>query len=157
DHTSLPYSVFLGPNGAQFNAPQMYWKDIGNSVDTVYANTYIANRIYGRAIMPLGQSYNHPSNSELVRFPEEAVDYGASGLSWWDWQETPSSEWSALAAALSPLTSVTPNPGYSELQQGNRGDPVLWMQEHLASAVASQPTTGIFDATTTANLEQFHA
>ncbi len=157
DHTSLPYSVFLGPNGAQFNAPQMYWKDIGNTVDTVYANTYIANRIYGRPIMPLGQSYNHPANSELVRFREEAVDYGATGLSWWDWQETPSSEWSALAAPLSPLTSVTPNPGYSELEQGNRGDPVLWMQEHLASAVASQPTTGIFDATTTANLEQFQA
>jgi hypothetical protein len=157
DHASLPYSVFLGPNGAQFNAPQMYWKDIGNSVDTVYANTYIANRIYGRAIMPLGQSYNQPSNSELVRFREEAVDYGATGLSWWDWQETPSSEWSALVAPLSPLTSVTPNPGYSELEQGNRGDPVLWMQEHLASAVASQPTTGIFEATTTANLEQFQA
>jgi hypothetical protein len=29
-HTSFPYSVFLGPNGAQFNAPQMYWKAIGN-------------------------------------------------------------------------------------------------------------------------------
>jgi peptidoglycan hydrolase-like protein with peptidoglycan-binding domain len=157
DHTSLPYSVFLGPNGAQFNAPQMYWKDIANSVDTVYANTYIANRIYGRPIMPLGQTYNHPSNTELVRFREEAVDYGAAGLSWWDWQETPGAEWSALAAPLSPLTSVTPNPGYSELEQGNHGDSVLWMQEHLASAIQGQATTGIFDATTAANLKQFQA
>src|SRR5436305_7879366 len=24
-HPSEPYSVFLGPGGAQFNAPQMYW------------------------------------------------------------------------------------------------------------------------------------
>ena len=86
---SFPYSVFLGPNGAQFNAPQMYWKDIGNSVDTAYANTYISNRVYGRPIYPLGQTYSHPSNAELVRFREEAVDYGATGLSWWDWQETP--------------------------------------------------------------------
>src|SRR5277367_1326887 len=46
DHPSFPYSVFLGPNGAQFNAPQMYWRDIGNSVDTAYANTYISNRVY---------------------------------------------------------------------------------------------------------------
>lgn len=154
-HTSFPYSVFLGPNGAQFNAPQMYWKDIGTSVDTVYANTYIANRLYGRAIYPLGQTYNHPSSAELVRFREEAVDYGAAGISWWDWQETPASGWSALAAPLSPLSSVTPNPGYTELAQGSHGDPVLWMQEHLAAAIPGQATSGIFDASTTTNLEQF--
>jgi hypothetical protein len=155
DHTSFPYSVFLGPNGAQFNAPQMYWKDIGNSVDTAYANTYISNRVYGRPIYPLGQTYSHPSNEELVRFREEAIDYGATGISWWDWQETPASEWAALAEPLAPLTSVTPNPGYTELEQGNKGDPVLWMQEHLATAIPAQPTTGIFEATTAANLASF--
>jgi peptidoglycan hydrolase-like protein with peptidoglycan-binding domain len=155
DHTSFPYSVFLGPNGAQFNAPQMYWKDIGNSVDTAYANTYISNRVYARPIFPLGQTYNHPSSPELVRFREEAVDYGATGISWWDWQETPASGWTALAEPLVPLTSVTPNPGYTELAEGGRGDPVLWMQEHLASAIPGQGTTGIFDATTAANLAQF--
>jgi peptidoglycan hydrolase-like protein with peptidoglycan-binding domain len=157
DHTSFPYSVFLGPNGAQFNAPQMYWKDIGNSVDTAYANTYISNRVYGRPIFPLGQTYNHPSSAELVRFREEAIDYGAGGLSWWDWQETPASGWTALAEPLVPLTTVVPNPGYTELTEGNRGDPVLWMQEHLASAIPAQATTGIFDATTAANLAQFQA
>ncbi len=156
-HTSFPYSVFLGPNGAQFNAPQMYWKDVGTSVDTVYANTYIANRVYGRPIYPLGQTYNHPSSAELLRFREEAVDYGASGISWWDWQETPAAAWTALATPLAPLTSVTPNPGYTELAQGGRGDPVLWMQEHLADAIPGQATTGIFDASTTANLEQFQS
>jgi peptidoglycan hydrolase-like protein with peptidoglycan-binding domain len=155
DHDSFPYSVFLGPNGAQFDVPQMYWKDIGNSVDTAYANTYISNRVYGRPIYPLGQTYESPSSAELVRFREEAVDYGATGLSWWDWQETSSTGWSSMAAPLSPLTSVTPNPGYTELEQGNKGDPVLWMQEHLAAAIPSQATTGIFDATTAANLEQF--
>ncbi len=157
DHTSFPYSVFLGPNGAQFNAPQMYWRDIGNSVDTLYANTYIANRIYDRPIYPLGQTYSHPSGAELLRFREEAVDYGATGISWWDWQETPGSEWTALAEPLAPLTSVTPNPGYTELTQGNRGDPVLWMQEHLAAAIPAQATTGIFDATTAANLASFQS
>jgi peptidoglycan hydrolase-like protein with peptidoglycan-binding domain len=157
DHPSFPYSVFLGPNGAQFNTPQMYWKDIGNSVDTAYANTYISNRVYGRAIYPLGQTYSHPSNAELVRFREEAVDYGATGISWWDWQETPAGEWTALAEPLVPLSSVIPNPGYTELEQGNKGDPVLWMQEHLASAIPAQATTGIFDATTAANLAAFQS
>jgi peptidoglycan hydrolase-like protein with peptidoglycan-binding domain len=155
DHTSFPYSVFLGPNGAQFNAPQMYWKDIGNSVDTLYANTYISNRIYGRPIFPLGQTYNHPTSAELVRFREEAVDYGATGLSWWDWQETPSSGWTALAEPLAPLTSVTPNTSYPELSSGNKGDQVLWMQEHLASAIPTQATTGSFGSETATNLKAF--
>jgi peptidoglycan hydrolase-like protein with peptidoglycan-binding domain len=157
DHTSFPYSVFLGPDGAQFNAPQMYWKDIGNSVDTVYANTYISNRIYNRPIFPLGQTYEKPSTEELVRFREEAPLYGATGISFWDFQETPASLWTALATPLTSLTSVTPNASWSELSEGNKGDPVLWMQEHLAAAIPTQETTGIFNATTTANLEQFQS
>jgi peptidoglycan hydrolase-like protein with peptidoglycan-binding domain len=154
-HTSFPYSVFLGPNGAQFNAPQMYWKAIGNSVDTTYANTYISNRVYGRPIFPLGQTYEGPSSADLVRFREEATSYGAGGLSFWDFQETTESGWKALSEPLAPLTSVTPNPSWSELSEGSKGDPVLWMQEHLATAIPTQATTGIFDEATKANLEQF--
>jgi len=154
-HPSFPYSVFLGPGGAQFNAPQMYWKDIGASVDTVYANTYIANRIYGRPIFPLGQTYGHVSAAELLRFREEAVLYGAAGWSFWDWQEAEAEDWSTLAAPLAPLTGVTPNSSYPELAQGAKGDQVLWLQEHLASAVPTQETTGVFSSATTANLEAF--
>ncbi|HEX5852968.1 MAG TPA: peptidoglycan-binding domain-containing protein [Solirubrobacteraceae bacterium] len=154
-HPSLPYSVFLGPGGAQFNAPQMYWKTIGASVDTVYANTYIANRIYGRPIFPLGQTYDGVTSADLLRFREEAVDYGASGWSFWDWQETSASGWATLAAPLAPLTTVTPNTSYPELHSGNKGDQVLWLQEHLASAIPTQETTGTFGAQTTANLQSF--
>ena len=154
-HGTFPYSVFLGPGGAQFNAPQMYWKDIGVSVDTVYANTYIANRIYQRPIFPLGQTYGGISQSDLLRFREEAVDYGASGWSFWDWQETSAASWGTLAATMTPLTSVTPNTSYPELSKGSKGDQVLWLQEHLAAAEPSQETTGNFGAQTTANLEAF--
>ncbi|HEV7163694.1 MAG TPA: peptidoglycan-binding protein [Solirubrobacteraceae bacterium] len=154
-HSTFPYSVFLGPEGAQYNAPQMYWHDIGVSVDTVYANTYIANRIYGRPIFPLGQTYGGVSGTEILRFREEAVDYGATGWSFWDWQETGASGWSSLAAPLAPLTTVVPNTTYPELSKGSKGDQVLWMQEHLASAVATQETTGTFGSQTTANLEAF--
>jgi peptidoglycan hydrolase-like protein with peptidoglycan-binding domain len=156
-HSSLPYSVFLGPNGAQYNAPQMYWKDIGTSVDTVYANTYIGNRIYGRPISPLGQTYGGVTAAEVLRFREEAVDYGATGLSFWDWQETPASDWAALGAALAPLTSVVPNTTYPELGKGAKGDQVLWLQEHLATAIPTQEVTGTFASQTTANLRSFQA
>jgi peptidoglycan hydrolase-like protein with peptidoglycan-binding domain len=156
-HPSLPYSVFLGPNGAQYNAPQMYWKDIGTSVDTVYANTYIANRIYGRPIFPLGQTYGGVSSADVLRFREEAADYGATGVSFWDWQETPASGWSALAAPLAPLSSVTPNTSYPTLSSGHKGDQVLWLQEHLATAIPAQETTGNFGPQTLADLRSFQS
>ncbi len=68
-HESFPYSVFLGANGAQFNAPQMYWKDIGTSVASVYAHTYEQNLIYGRPIAPLGQTYRETLGRRTGGFP----------------------------------------------------------------------------------------
>jgi peptidoglycan hydrolase-like protein with peptidoglycan-binding domain len=156
-HPSFPYSVFLGPGGAQYNAPQMYWKDIGVSVDTVYANTYIANRIYARPIFPLGQTYGGVSASDLLRFREEAIDYGAGGWSFWDWQETTANGWAALAEAMTPLITVIPNTSYPELSKGSKGDQVLWLQEHLATAEPTQETTGTFATQTTENLEAFQS
>jgi peptidoglycan hydrolase-like protein with peptidoglycan-binding domain len=154
-HGGEPYSVFLGPGGAQYNQPQMYWKAIGQSVDTVYANTYIGNRIYGRPIFPLGQTYQNVSSADLLRFREEAVLYGATGWSFWDWQETSASGWRTLAAPLEPLSSVTPNSEWPELHKGSKGDQVLWLQEHLATAIPSQEVTGTFGAQTVANLGSF--
>ncbi len=65
------------------------------------------------------------------------------------------SGWTTLASPLAPLTSVTPNAEVPELHEGSKGDQVLWMQEHLASAVPTQETTGVFGAQTLANLEAF--
>jgi hypothetical protein len=157
-HPSFPYSVFLGPGGAQFNAPQMYWHDIGTSVAQVFVTTFEQNLIYGRPILPLGQTYGGASASEIASFRTLAAAYGAAGDSFWDWQETSPSGWSAMVAA--PNTALTvPQPELTSplLKEGNKSDQVLWLQEHLASAVAGQPTTGIFEATTKANLEQFQA
>ncbi len=155
-HPSFPYSVFLGPGGAQFNVPQMYWHDIGTSVAQVFVTTFEQNLIYGRPILPLGQTYGGVSASEIANFRTLAAAYGAAGDSFWDWQETSSSNWSAMVAA--PNTTLTvPQPELTSplLHEGNKSDQVLWLQEHLASAVPGQPTTGIFEATTKANLEQF--
>jgi len=155
-HESLPYSVFLGPEGAQFNLPQMYWKDIGVSVAQVFVHTYEQNLIYGRQIEPLGQTYSKPSNSELVAFRSLAGAYGATGYSFWDWQETTPKGWLALTEPLNPeLTVPSPEMTSPLLRKGSKGDQVLWMQEHLASAAPTQQTTGIFESETVSNLMQF--
>jgi putative peptidoglycan binding protein len=155
-HPSFPYSVFLGPNGAQFNAPQMYWHDIGTSVASVFVDTYEQNLIYGRPILPLGQTYGGVSATELVSFRSLASAYGAAGDSFWDWQETSAASWASLAAPLNTTLTV-PQPELTSplLREGAKSDEVLWLQEHLASATSTQPTTGIFEAVTKANLEAF--
>jgi Putative peptidoglycan binding domain len=154
-HPQLPFSVLLGPGGAQFNLPQMYWKDIGTTVDTVYAHTWAQNRVYGRPILPLGQTYQDPSPDQLVRFRQLAQAYGAAGVSWWDWQETSASEWSTLASPLPPLTDAVPSQDVRVLGKGAKGDQVVWLQQHLATAVPTTPTSGVFDAATDAALRDF--
>ncbi len=157
-HPSFPYSVFLGPNGAQFDAPQMYWHDIGTSVAQVYINTYEQNLIYGRPILPLGQTYGGVSSSEIVAFRSLASAYGAAGDSFWDWQETKASGWSSMVAPLDTALTV-PQPQLTSplLKEGAKSDQVLWLQEHLAGAIPSQPTTGIFESQTAADVKQIQA
>lgn len=157
-HSSLPYSVFLGPEGAQFNVPQIYWKDIKTSVEAALAHTYEQNLIYGRAIEPLGQTFEDPTTAELVAFRTLSTLHGASGISFWDWQETSPRGWQALTEPLDDEMQLVPEEATSPLlKKGAKGDQVLWMQEHLATAIPTQQLTGIFNEETVANLKQFQA
>jgi hypothetical protein len=152
-HPGLPYSVFFA-NGADFNLPQVYWKDIGTSVDTAMQHTYVHNKIYGKPILALGQSYSDPPPEEMTRFRQLATAYGSSGLSWWSWQASTDRGWQAIGAPLQPLT-YTPSQDWPLLKKGSKGDETLWMQEHLAAADPTTPTTGTFDAATDTALRNF--
>ncbi|MFL5862243.1 MAG: peptidoglycan-binding protein, partial [Solirubrobacteraceae bacterium] len=133
-HPGFPYSVFLGPGGAQSNAPQMYWRDIGTTTDAVFAHTYAYNLIYRRPIFPLGQVYGHPPAHQVVRFRQLARVYGASGLSWWDWQEASASKWFALSRPAGRLPGYVPYKQMADIGPNASGDLVVWAQEHLVGA-----------------------
>ena len=133
-HPGFPYSVFLGPGGAQYNVPQMYWKDIGTTTDAVFAHTYAYNRIYGRSIFPLGQVYSRPSAHQIFRFRQLSRVYGAPGVSWWDWQEATGSAWNALSRPAGVLAGYQPYRLMAAIKKGAKGDLVVWAQEHLISA-----------------------
>jgi hypothetical protein len=155
-HPSFPYSVFLGPNGAQFNAPQAYWKAIGGGVDAVVDHTYRFNRPYGRAIAPIGQNYDSPPPNEIVRFRQLAAWEGATGLSWWSWQHADAAGWNAVGQPIDPL-STGPATDFATLAKGKQGDLVIWAQQHLKGA--GQPVTvdGDFGAATEAAVQSFQA
>jgi hypothetical protein len=155
-HPSFPYSVFLGPGGAQYNAPQVYWKAIGTSVDTALAHTYLWNSVYGRQIFPLGQLYDNPSTSDIQRFRGLAEGYGASGVSWWSWQSASSSGWTAIAPP-SPAPIAPAPVGYPLLKSGSKGDVVVWAQEHLMSAGQPVSANGSYDSTTVNAVSSFQS
>ena len=155
-HPAFPYSVFLGPNGAQYNLPQMYWRAIGTTVDQVFAHTYTYNRLYGRRIYPLGQLYQNPSPTQIRRFRALAAAYGAAGVNWWDWQAARTRGWQALRAPLTTKASA-PALGYPVLRGGSRGDLVVWAQQHLASAGYSVDVDGVYGAATVNAVSAFQA
>ena len=156
-HPSLPYSVFLGPGGAEVNMPQVYWRDIGESVATTMKHTWRENRIYGRPIHPIGQTYQSPSVSDILSFRRLAAGYKAPGYSWWEWSTTSSKLWSALGQKL-PASTSPADPGWPLLRRGAKGDPVVRAQQLLASAGAKTlKATGIYDSATVAAAKSFQA
>jgi hypothetical protein len=157
-HPNLPFSVFLGPGGAQVNLPQVYWKDIGGSVDAVSAHTLAHNRIYGSPIAPLGQTYGSPSAADLRRFRQIWAAYGASGLSWWSWQATPESLWPVLGeAAPDAAAAAVADPGWPALGKGSKGDEVLWLQQHLSTSYPDVTPNAKFDQQTVAAVTALQA
>jgi Putative peptidoglycan binding domain len=155
-HPRLPYSVFLGPGGAQANLPQVYWKDIGGSVDAVSAKTVATNRVYGAALAPLGQTYGSPATADLRRFRALWAGYGAKGLSWWSWQATPANSWPILGEpVLSTIASA--DPGWPALARKSKGDLVVVLQQHLASFDPAVPIDGTFGTSTERALSSLQA
>jgi hypothetical protein len=157
-HPSLPYSVFLRPNGgAQYNLPQMYWKAIGTSVKRVYSTTFQYNRPYNRPIAPLGQTYQRVKPKQIKAFRRWALSYGSFGVSWWSWQETSKKQWRALKGR--PRSYGTAAVLWPTLRQGSKGDLVVWAQEHLVGSGQVIPVTGNFlagTATAVRNFQTFH-
>lgn len=154
-HPAFPYSVFLGPGGAQYNLPQMYWKAIGTTVDNVYAHTFLFNRLYQRPIYPLGQVYANPPARQIIRFRQLSLAYGARGVNWWDYQEARASNWRALSVPIASLAGFVPSATVASLNRGVKGDPVVWAQEHLYTAGYKVSIDGDFGPSTQAAVAQF--
>ncbi len=154
-HPSLPYSVFLGANGAEVNMPQVYWRDIGDSVATAMKHTWRENRIYGRPIHPIGQTYAAPSANEIIRFRQLAVGYKAPGYSWWEWSTTSTRLWKALGQAL-PSAPRPADPGWPLLRRGAKGDSVVRAQQLLTMAGAVKlRASGVFGSATVNAVKAF--
>src|SRR5262249_4141030 len=154
-HPGFPYSVFLGPGGAQYNSPQMYWMDIGTSVNAVYAHTYAYNNVYGRELDPLGQVSRTPPMGQIIRFRQLSRTYRAAGVSWWNWQQASTAGWRAISIGAGNLTGVGPTTSTPVLKLHSAGDLVVWAQQHLVTAGYATAVDGSFGPSTQAAVVAF--
>jgi hypothetical protein len=127
----------------------MYWKDIGTSVREAFAHTYLYNRLWGRPIFPIGQTYGAPGLRPLRLFRRYSASYGTVP-SWWDWQETNTRQWGALGARVGrrKIPNLVPEDEYPLLRIGAKGDLVVWAQERLITAGQDVEVDGIFEGRT---------
>ena len=155
-HPALPYSVFLGPGGAQQNLPQLYWHTIGTTVAAGFSHTFEFNRVYGAPMEPLGQTYGNPPVREIKQFRRYAKAYRMRGLSWWDWQETNAKGWRAIAASnLNGISGLGRGELYPVLGHKYAGDLVVWAQEHLNGAGLHVRVSGKLNVETSKALSAF--
>jgi Putative peptidoglycan binding domain len=159
-HPAFPYSVFLGPGGAQYSAPQMYWHDIGTSVDKVYAHTFEFNIPYERPIEPLGEVAGNPPPAQIFRFRQMSRAYASTSVSWWDWQESSGRDWRALSQPVGNLSGFAPaiTMPLLSLRAGGgiwAGDLVVWAQEHLVRAGQPLQIDGAYGGKTLTAVQQF--
>jgi hypothetical protein len=89
-----------------------------------------------------------PSRAQVVRFRSLAAAYGATGVSWWSWQETTARDFANIAAPLPARLPRPRDPGYPLLTALSRGDIVVQAQQLLLATGAKLPVTGRMDMTT---------
>jgi hypothetical protein len=160
-HPGFPYSVFLGPGGARFNLPQVYWHAIGVSAGKADRHTIRTNRIYGRRIFPVGQTYRdpggRPTRKQIRTFRRLAISFHFHGVSWWSWQHTTRKQWRALGHEVNKGVSGVRRgaDNYPVLSKGSKGDLVVWAQEHLRGAGAHLDVTGYFARKTYRAVKRF--
>jgi hypothetical protein len=106
------------------------------------------NRIYKRPIYPLGQVWMHPRPTEIRRFRTLAAAYGATGVSWWSWQEGIARDFTAIGSPLPRLLARPCDPGYPLVTALSRGDIVVQAQQLLLAAGAKLRVTGLMDLAT---------
>ncbi len=154
-HPTFPYSVFLGPGAFNVFLPEIYWLELGTSVDAAYAATIGGDSLYGRPILPVGQIFGAPTPAEVTRFRALARAYGSPGLSFFDLDNAQPLALAALSAPLPRLArKATPAP---TLRAGACGDEIVQAQELLNAAGAHLPVGGYFGTETARAVASFQS
>jgi lysozyme family protein len=95
------------------------------------------------------------STSSIEEFDLFAKAYGAAGVSWWDWQSAPLTYFNAIGKLPALPVSYSVNKTPASIFRGNKGDLVIWAQEHLYGAGLHVTIDGQFGPLTQAAVKTF--
>ena len=123
----------------------------------VFSHTYEFNELYQRPIFPLGQVFDSAPVLAINQFRAFAGDYGANGVSWWDWQSAATTQFQAVFAPIASVVGFVPQRTVASIGRGAKGDLVVWAQEHLASAGLRLTVDGDFGRSTQRAVTQFQS
>ena len=157
-HGAFPYTAFFsGPDAANFNMPQVYWKAFRVSAATAVDRTLRWNRIFGVPIALIGSTYMRETQAQIKSFRCAAQTAGLQGVSWWEWKETTSRQWPALGSTLACRTvaSLPTTPKYPVLGMRSRGDAVRRFQQLLVAVGVPVPVDGTFGTLTAVALSTY--
>lgn len=154
-HPNMPLSVFLGPRGgAQVAMPQVYWRDFGVPAEQASREVATYWRIYGRPIVPMGQTDHAASADDIAQFRAVWQQYGAVGTSWFRWGVETPEVWPALAAPIGTF-DLEKLPEWHVFSSGQNADGARWAQQLLAAFDPSIVIDGQFGPGTESVVRRF--
>lgn len=151
----VPVSVFLGPRGgAQVAMPQVYWRDFDTPVIEASRSIAAEWRIYGRPIVPMGQTDKGATADDVLQFRAAWQRWGAVGTSWFRWGVGSPEAWNGLSDAV-PFLGAIDEPDWRVFASGQNADGARWAQQHLARFDPSITIDGQFGPATAATVRRF--
>jgi hypothetical protein len=105
-HSKVPYSEYA--SFVNVMLPQIYWADMGWTLDRAFKTTLEQYKPYNLPIAPTGQIYNKAQPKDIAQFIKMCSDAKLTGISWWDWQHASADQQAAIKTSLYGSTSVVP-------------------------------------------------
>jgi hypothetical protein len=103
-HPEVPFAEYS--NFVNAMMPQIYWDDMGWTVDKAFNTSIASYKRYGKPIAPTGQSYATAQPNDIARFIQLSQEAKFTNISWWDWDEANQGQLGAIQA--NPLV-IPPN------------------------------------------------
>lgn len=95
-HPEVPFAEYN--QFVNFMMPQVYWGDMGWSVQGAFNTSVASYKKFGKPILVTGQAYAKATSTEMKQFVDLCKGAGITHLSWWDWQHANADQLNSVKA-----------------------------------------------------------
>lgn len=136
-HTSFPFDIFS--KYCSFTMPQIYWLDMGMSVNKAFNMSLQEYAKFGLPVYPVGESIKQVSPQDIKEFEKLSLAKNLRTISYWSYQDTADMQLDAIDEGC----YLTLNKAIYVLnQRGIVGSPEYWLQ----NAIEGKTVNGLYAA-----------